>query len=71
MLFQIEQSLKLCRFVAGLHSASVARKEAAEAVGLILESLPSLVLPEDRLIALVEAGQVGQKSTLARGGGGS
>jgi archaellum biogenesis ATPase FlaH len=32
--------------------------EASEAVGLIIESLSSLSLQEDRLVALVEAGQV-------------
>lgn len=55
---QIEQTLKLSRFVAGLRGAAAARKEASEAVALISESLPALALPEDRLIALVEAGQV-------------
>jgi autonomous glycyl radical cofactor GrcA len=32
--------------------------EASEAVGLIIESLSALGLQEDRLVALVEAGQV-------------
>jgi hypothetical protein len=44
--------------VAGLHGPVAARMEASEAVGLIIESLSSLSLQEDRLVALVEAGQV-------------
>jgi hypothetical protein len=32
---------------------------APEAVGLIIESLSALSLQEDRLVALVEAGQLG------------
>jgi hypothetical protein len=61
---QIEQQLKLCRFVAGLHGPVAARMEASEAVGLIIESLGSLSLQEDRLVALVEAGQVRDISML-------
>jgi hypothetical protein len=55
---QIEQQLKLCRFVAGLHGPVAARLEASETVGLVIESLGALSLQEDRLVALVEAGQV-------------
>eukprot|EP00883_Tetradesmus_obliquus_P010940 jgi/Sobl393_1/3671/SZX73191.1 len=58
LALQIEQQLKLCRFVAGLHGPVAARLEASEAVGLIIESLGALPLQEDRLVALVEAGQL-------------
>lgn len=63
---QIEQQLKLSRFVAGLHGPVAARREAAETVGLIIESLPGLTLQEDRLTALTEAGQVGDETFCLR-----
>lgn len=63
---QVEQALKLCRFLAALHGASATRAEAGAAVALIVEALPSMALQEDKLIALAEAADVRGRAAAVR-----
>eukprot|EP00879_Flechtneria_rotunda_P028185 GHRR01030269.1.p1 GENE.GHRR01030269.1~~GHRR01030269.1.p1 ORF type:complete len:348 (+),score=179.73 GHRR01030269.1:24-1046(+) len=58
LVLQIEQQLKLCRFLAGLHGPQAARPMALDSVAMILESLAALNLVDDKLTALTEAAQL-------------
>ena len=54
---QVEADLQLARLLAGLHGAR-ARREVSEKASLIQEAALQLILPEDRLYAMMEAAQV-------------
>lgn len=54
---QVELDLKLARFLVGMHPPN-ARTEVSELVSSIVEAAGALTLPEDRLMAVVEAAQV-------------
>ena len=56
-LLQVEQLLKLSRFLAGLHGDR-SRKAASDAMNFVSEQVGSMPLLEDRLVAVVEAAQV-------------
>ena len=59
---QVEADLQLARLLAGLHSHQ-ARREVSEKASQIQEAGVQLLLPEDRLYAMMEAAQVwGSKS---------
>jgi hypothetical protein len=55
---QIEQGLKLARFLAGIRGPRAARTDGLDILGGVLEMVPQLSLLEDRLVALVESAQV-------------
>jgi hypothetical protein len=54
---QIEGDLQLARFVAGLGGLRC-RREIGDLVGVMMDALPHLQLPEDKLTTLMEAAQV-------------
>ena len=54
---QVEADLQLARLLAGLHSHQ-ARREVSEKASQIQEAGVQLLLPEDRLYAMMEAAQV-------------
>ena len=54
---QVEADLQLARLLAGLHSHQ-ARREVSERASQIQEAGVQLLLPEDRLYAMMEAAQV-------------
>lgn len=55
--WQIESELQLGRFLAGLGGPRC-RREVSDLVGGLLDLVPQLQLPEDKLTTLMECAQV-------------